>query len=751
MAHATPDHPQHTNRLAKESSPYLLQHQHNPVDWYPWGEEAFERARREDKPIFLSVGYSTCYWCHVMERQSFENESVAKEMNDRFVNIKVDREERPDVDQLYMTAVQVLTRHGGWPMSVWLMPDLRPYYGGTYFPPADAHGRPGFVTVLRALEDAYRNRKDDVEKTATQLKGILEQLAEPAPPSAPVVIDRAFVDQQIERSTSDYEPTYGGFGSAPKFPRETLLELLLVYCGDAKVDEKRKAPVRKKLLHTLDALAAGGIRDHLGGGFHRYSTDAKWLVPHFEIMLYDNAMLGWCYVEAFRQTQDRKYADVARGVFDFVLREMTSSAGSFYTAFDAEVDGQEGLNYLWTADEIESVLGPGDAKAFNRVYGVDRGPNFADPHHGNGVPEKNILYLAVPMESETMNERLAAMRQKLYHSRRQRKQPLLDTKILTSWNGLMIRALAYGGQVLAEPRYLDAAAAGARFLLQHHRMPDGGLYRTSRDGGAKYNAFVDDYAFPCQGLLALHDAGAAGDWKAQAEALFDVMERKFGGPANGGYYFSDETATDLIVRQKYAGDSPLPSGNAIAAIAASALGRVDAARRTLSVFAGQMQQNGEGMSAMIEAALLLVRQHGPVTVTPGAAVGERPATPSEIAANAVGLRAAWATPTQLNVHLDVLDGFHINAHLAGKGLVPTTLTVTRGPDVAAVDYPPGEEQRFAFADEPIRVYAGSVTIAVRFASAPPAGEPLHLSLTYQACDDSACLAPVTKRLDLRPA
>ncbi|MGB7156774.1 MAG: DUF255 domain-containing protein [Tepidisphaeraceae bacterium] len=773
---------QHTNRLASESSPYLLQHQHNPVDWYPWGPEALEASRKQDKPIFLSVGYSTCYWCHVMERQSFENPAVAKEMNERFINIKVDREERPDVDQLYMTAVQVLTRHGGWPMSVWLTPDLRPFYGGTYFPPEDAHGRPGFVTVLRELEDAYKNRKDDVEKTATQLKGILEQLAEPAPPDKPIAIDRHFVGALIERSTSDYEPTHGGFGSAPKFPRETLLELLLTYLAEPAPDvdpqsqiANRKSKIRRMVLHALDAMAAGGIRDQLGGGFHRYSTDAKWLVPHFEIMLYDNAMLAWCYVEAYRQTEDRRYAQVARGVFDFVLREMTSPQGSFYTAFDAEVDGQEGLNYLWTKDQIESVLGPEDAKVFNRVYGVDRGPNFADPHHpstalgagGHGVPDKNILYLATPMESEAMNDRLAGMRQKLYDARQLRKQPLLDTKILTSWNALMIRALAYGGQVLEEPRYLDAAAAGARFLLKKHRTPDGGLYRTSRDGVAKTNGFLDDYAFLVQALLALHDSGtgfqpvssgnqqrhgkdARATWKDEADALFAVMTRKFGDTGHGGFYFSDATATDLLVRQKYAGDSPLPSGNAIAVMAALAMGQVDVARRTLGVFAAQLQQNGEGMSSMIQAAMLYLRQHEPFTVSAGPiGRGERQASPSEMAVDVVGLRGAWASPMHLNLHVDVLDGFHINAHEAGRGLVATQLTISGGPEIAAIDYPPGEAQRFAFADEPVHVYSGSVTIAVRFESQVQHDRPLQVSLTYQACDDSACLPPVTKRAELR--
>src|SRR5688500_2964159 len=551
------------NRLGREQSPYLLQHAANPVDWYPWSEEAFTKARAEDKPIFLSIGYSTCHWCHVMEHESFESQEIADMLNRDFVSIKVDREERPDVDRVYMTFVQATTGSGGWPMSVWLTPDLRPFYGGTYFPPEDAYGRPGFPTVLRGLHDAYHTRKAEVEKTATQLTHILHQLAEPSPPESPIVIDDNLIDHLVERSTDDYDPTFGGFGGAPKFPRETLLVLLPTYSAPSASPQKPK--IQKMVLHALDALAAGGIRDHLGGGFHRYSTDAKWLVPHFEIMLYDNAMLAWCYVEASRQTKNDKYANVARGVFDFVLREMTAPEGAFYTAFDAEVAGQEGLNYLWTAEELEQVLGPDDARAFNRVYGVDRGPNFADPHHGSGTPDKNILYLATPMESAAMNERLAAMRQKLYDARQMRKQPLLDTKVLTSWNALMIRAFAYGGQILGERRYVDAGAKAATFLLRHHRMPDRGLFRTSREGSPpKYNGFLDDYAFLTQALLALHDAGAAGDWKREAAGLAQLMQQKFGDAKVGGFYFTDESATDLIVRRKTASDSPLPSGNAVA-------------------------------------------------------------------------------------------------------------------------------------------------------------------------------------------
>jgi uncharacterized protein len=604
--------PPHTNRLADETSPYLLQHRHNPVDWYPWGPEAFEAARREDRPIFLSVGYSTCYWCHVMERQSFENQAVAAEMNARFVNVKVDREERPDVDQLYMTAVQVLTRHGGWPMSVWLTPDLRPFYGGTYYPPTDQYGRPGFVTLLAALDDAWQNRRPEVEQSADHLVEILRQLAEPPAPKRPVRIDADFVADLIDRSVEDYDPTFGGFGNAPKFPRETLLELLLVYLQDAQSPTgNRQSQIRSKVLHTLDALAAGGIRDHLGGGFHRYSTDARWLVPHFEIMLYDNAMLAWCYVEAFRQTRENRYATVARGVFDFVLREMTSPDGAFYTAFDAEVDSQEGLNYLWTRPEVEQILGPDDARVFSRAYGLDRGPNFADPHHGSGVPDKNILFLPEPLADE-LDAKLAPMRQKLYGARAERKQPLLDTKVITSWNALTIRAFAYGGRVLNEPRYLDAAAKATEFLLTRHRLPDGGLCRTSREGQARYPGFLDDYAFFVQALLALRDAGAAGGdrWTNEAAALARQMTEKFGDPEAGGFYFTDKDATDLIVRQKTAADSPLPSGNAVAAMCLVELGQSDTARGVLAAFAASMQANGEGMSSMVQAALLYLQQGG---------------------------------------------------------------------------------------------------------------------------------------------
>ena len=777
-----------TNRLANETSPYLLQHAHNPVDWYPWGPEAFERARRENKPIFLSVGYSTCYWCHVMERQCFENEKIAAEMNARFINIKVDREERPDVDQLYMTAVQVLTRQGGWPMSVFLTPELEPFFGGTYFPPTDNYGRPGFPRLLEMLSAAYKDRPQDVKQTTEQLRGILRQMAEPAPPSHIVRLDADSIDEIIDRSVSDFDPVHGGFGGAPKFPRETLLQLILVH-QTIRPNEARM----KMLTRTLDALAEGGIRDHLGGGFHRYSTDAKWLVPHFEIMLYDNAMLGWVYVEAFRQTGTERFAKVARGIFEFVLREMTSPEGAFYTAMDAEVDSREGLNYLWTKSEIESVLkqlhkpeaeavgdAPGslkgtriedsgsstgtrieepgasatpfasglsvNAELFLRVYGVDRGANFADPHHGDGRPETNILYLPQPLETvaammkitvEELEAMLAPLLQKLYVSRMKRKQPLLDTKILTSWNALMIRAMAYGGKVLSEPRYTKAAESAADFLMNRHGGGKGRLYRTSRAGSeAKFEAFLDDYAFLAEALMELGR-------REEAIKIADAMEKQFAGP-HGGFYFTSASATDLIVRQMVGTDSPLPSGNGVAAKVMLELGRLEMARNTIAVFAQGMENHGEGMSALVEAAARYVNSHGALEVEAATTAVERPASPKAIAERMVNASVKWDSAVKCSIELTIHRGFHIQAHEAGEGLIATTLGVPEG---AVVEYPPGKEMRLEFAEGVAKVYEGTITLTVTFAK-PPTG-PLKLGLTYQACDASACLPVVTKVVEVR--
>jgi uncharacterized protein YyaL (SSP411 family) len=699
-----------------------------------------------------------------MERQSFENEAVAAEMNARFINIKVDREERPDVDALYMSAVQLLTRQGGWPMSVFLMPDLRPFYGGTYYPPTDSYGRPGFVSLLRGIDDAWHNRPGDVQKTAGQLQDALRRFAMPVPGDA-LTIDRGWIEGAIRRSAADYEPHFGGFGHAPKFPRETLLELLLTHLAaspEGSPAEKSDSNVQleQMLRHTLESMARGGIRDQLGKAFHRYSTDAKWLVPHFEIMLYDNAMLGWVYAEAYRQFKDERYAAVARGIFDFVLSRMTSPEGAFYTALDAEVDGQEGMPYLWTGAEIEAVLGREGAAGFNRVYGVSLGPNFADPHHGSGVAEKNVLFIADAYERDAyFDPELAKMAQTLLGARMERKQPLLDTKVLTSWNALMIRALAHGSTVLDAPAYREAAARAAEFLLARHRTEAGGLYRTSRDGTAKYNAFLDDYAFFAQALLALADAGGGQRWRDEGSAIAGVMKEKFRDPATGGFYFTDTDATDLIVRQMTATDSPLPSGNGVAAMVLLETSPAEEAREVLAAFAGPLDTHCEGMSSMVQAALLYVSKHGPITISaePGSPGADRPLPPMKIAQGIIQIKPHWASPTDLHVRLSILSGFHINAHEPQGGgipLIPTTVTIADAygapADVEGVDYPPGQEQAFGFTETPIHVYTGDVTIAIRFKGVTVGGGPLKLSIHYQPCDENACLPAVTRTVQVEP-
>jgi uncharacterized protein YyaL (SSP411 family) len=748
-----PESQPRTNRLAKETSPYLLQHQHNPVDWHPWGTEAFEAAKQQNKPIFLSVGYSTCYWCHVMERESFENESTAGVMNEKFINIKVDREERPDVDQLYMTAVQIMTHHGGWPMSVFLLPDLRPFYGGTYFPPADHGNRPGFVSMLHGIDDAYHNRKADVEKSAGQITDILIRIAEPPAPAAAITIDKDFAARLIERSASDYDPRAGGFGAAPKFPRQTLLELLLFYNRHAP-SEKRKM----QILHTLDCMAHGGIRDQLGGAFHRYSTDADWLVPHFEIMLYDNALLAWIYIEAYRQTEDRRYSTVARGIMDFVLGEMTSPEGAFYTAFDAEVDAEEGQTYLWTRSEVEATLAAalGDEPnveaqihRFCRVYGLDEGPNFADPHHGNGRPDKSILFLAEPQGERMpalLDPELAKLRGILLTARKLRKQPLLDTKIITSWNALMIRALATAGFVLQDRKYLDAAVKATEFLWKNHRTSDDGLFRTSRDGVTKYSGFLDDYAFLAQAMLSLADSGASERWKDTARVLSQVMTRKFGDADRGGFFFSEANAVDLVVRQKVATDSPLPSGNGVAARVLLSLGQPEAAARALSVFARQLESHAEGMSAMLQAAVMYGLENPPIVVPAGGTATAAVKSPQELSHEVVSIQTEWSSPTALSVRLQIRDGFHIAAHEAGSGMRATQLSISGvdAPAVAGIDYPPGEQMRFPFSQEPILAYSGEVVIEVTFAQAPVPDSTVELAVHYQPCDEEACLPAGTK-------
>ncbi|MDP3722254.1 MAG: thioredoxin domain-containing protein [Candidatus Omnitrophota bacterium] len=622
-------HGRRPNRLIHEKSPYLLQHAYNPVDWYPWGEEAFAKAKREDKPVFLSVGYSTCYWCHVMEQESFEHSEVATLMNAHVVSIKVDREERPDVDAIYMQAVMAMTGSGGWPMSVFLTPEGEPFWGGTYIPPDDRGGRPGFQTILRSIAEAWKARRQEILQSSRSLTQAIQAGAESG---ASVHLTPAILETAVEQFAQQYDPTHGGFGSAPKFPRSHSLSFLLRTWSRAK-DPKTLEMVEG----TLEAMARGGIHDHVGGGFHRYSTDGQWLVPHFEKMLYDQALLARTYLEAYHVTGKAHYADVARDIFEYVLRDLRDPQGGFYSAEDAGEVGKEGEFYVWTLQDAERVLGTEDAALFNRFYGVTAGGNF---EHGT-----TILSIDTPREAfakaeglapEEVRGRLETARGKLLAARNQRRRPHRDDKVLTDWNGLMIGALAYGARVLEEPRYAKAATAAADFLLERlqaaspaaggtssvgnpsladtpsperispARSPagmvpaqsrDGRLLHRFRDGQAALPAFLDDYAFLSWGLLDLYEATFDVRWLREAKRLTQEMIRLFWDEQGAGFALSGRHNERLIATTKELYDGALPSGNSVAALNLVRLGLLTMdnglngyAERQLQVFSGQVAQ-----------------------------------------------------------------------------------------------------------------------------------------------------------------
>ncbi|MCA1575951.1 MAG: thioredoxin domain-containing protein [Acidobacteria bacterium] len=533
---------QFTNHLINESSPYLLQHAHNPVDWYPWGDEAFTKARSENKPVLLSIGYSACHWCHVMAHESFEDEDIAKLMNDLFVNIKVDREERPDLDQIYMNAVQMMTHHGGWPMTVFLTPDGVPFYGGTYFPPQDRYNMPGFPRVLISVAEAYRDRQADITETGTSLLKELRRLSEPSGTDRPV--EKELLDTAYDGMVRTYDSLNGGFGGAPKFPPAMALEFLLrTYARTGNED------ALDMVQHTCEKMARGGMYDQLGGGFHRYSTDAIWLVPHFEKMLYDNALLSRLYVHYFQVTQDSLARETAEGILDYVLREMTDPAGGFYSTQDADSEGHEGKFFVWDFNEITSVLG-NDALRFNAYYNVTEAGNFEG---------KNILNVNPAAEPPTPEAR-----QKLFEHRETRIKPDRDEKIITAWNGLMLASFAEAGVILGRAGYTEAATRNADFVLSNLQR-DGFLLRTYKDGVAKFNAYLEDYAFFIEGLVTLYETGGEFRWLKHAIALTDRMIEEFWDEEGAGFFFTGKSHENLIVRSKDYFDNATPSGNSVAA------------------------------------------------------------------------------------------------------------------------------------------------------------------------------------------
>jgi uncharacterized protein YyaL (SSP411 family) len=609
----------HTNRLANEKSPYLLQHAHNPVDWYPWGPEAFEKARTEQKPIFLSIGYSTCHWCHVMERESFENEEIAGILNREFVPVKVDREERPDVDRIYMAFVQAATGGGGWPMSVWLTPELRPFFGGTYFPPEDRWGRAGFATVLRRVAEAWHDEHDKIAASSVEVLEQLEQQTA-AQESAAVPLDRAVLESAFYAFRRSYDTRYGGFGGAPKFPRPVVYNFLLRYWV-----RTRNKEALEMVLATLRAMARGGMHDQLGGGFHRYAVDERWRVPHFEKMLYDQAQLAASYVEAFQITGESQYAETARRTLDYVIREMRDESGGFYSAEDADSaldaahpeDKREGAYYVWTREEIERVAGSPAAEWFCYRYGVKpEGNAEADPH--GEFAGKNILCQAHTVEEtardagrgvDEVRDALRDAGRKLLAARERRPRPHRDDKVLAAWNGLAISALARAGAALGEPVYTDAAVRAAEFVTSRMYDAAGGvLLRRYRQGEAAIPGFLDDYALVAQACLDLYESVFELRWLELAQKLAEDIRRRFEDPAEGGFFSSSGDDSSLVMRIKDDYDGAEPSGNSVAILMllrlAALTGRAEyrqSAERALRAFAPRMAELPQAVPHMLAA------------------------------------------------------------------------------------------------------------------------------------------------------
>jgi uncharacterized protein YyaL (SSP411 family) len=571
-----PDGGPEYNRLVFEKSPYLLQHAGNPVDWYPWGEEAFEKAKREDKPIFLSIGYSTCHWCHVMEHESFEDPEVAKLMNDAFVSIKVDREERPDIDNIYMTVCQALTGSGGWPLTIIMTPDRKPFFAGTYFPKESRYQRIGMLDLVPRIAEVWKTQRDKILESADQITATLQNISNTA---AGEELSEAILNTTFHQLTERFDKTYGGFGSAPKFPSPHNFTFLLRYwhrTGEAEALEM----VEK----SLQAMRKGGIFDHVGFGFHRYSTDARWLLPHFEKMLYDQAMLAMAYIETYQATGNPEYARTAREIFTYVLRDMTSPEGGFYSAEDADSEGEEGKFYLWTPEEIKKILGSKEGDMAIKMFNVEPGGNFLEQATGEKTGT-SLLHLTKSMaelasefnfSEQELQERWEDAKQKLFAVREKRIHPQKDDKILTDWNGLMIAALAKGARALGEPKYAEAASRAANFIWNNLRDDRGRLLKRYRQGEAGLPAHVDDYAFIIWGLLELYEATFDVSYLQRAIELNNDLLTHYWDDQNGGLFFTADDGEELLVRSKDIYDGAIPSGNSVEALNLLRLARITA-------------------------------------------------------------------------------------------------------------------------------------------------------------------------------
>jgi len=738
------------NHLAGSTSPYLLQHAHNPVDWYPWGPEAFAKAKREGKPIFLSIGYSSCHWCHVMERESFEDEGVAQLLNEHFVAIKVDREERPDLDEVYMAAVQLMTGRGGWPMSSFLTPEGKPFYGATYLPRTD------FAELLRKVHDSW-GKPDERKQIDTMAARVSEALGKTARAPEAGQVSPDLLRPAALSYLEQVDEEYGGFGQAPKFPPAMRLSLML--------GEHRKRPDPKLLRAvtlTLDRMARGGMYDHLGGGFHRYSTDRKWGVPHFEKMLYDQALVAGVYLEAFRATKQPDYRRVATETLDFTLRELHGrdlidpAKGGFWSTLDADSPGangerEEGRYYTWTPAEVIAALGKEDGELFNRVYGVTEG----GPVEGRAIPSllaKPLSAWAKELKTSpaALEDRLEPLRGKLVAVREKRPRPSLDDKVLANWNGLMLRTLAQAYDVTGEARFRQAAEQTAGFLLTAMRK-DGKLRHSYRAGKTQPEAFLEDYAYVTAGLLELHRATGEARWLKEAEALAHVMVADFWDEQQGTFAATPRGHEMLLARLDNAEDGATPSGQSVAALALVQLGRRtgdaelrDKGRRVLDTYAKPMRRTAYAMPAMLLAAQALFNPQEEL------ASGKKQETvvasilsaPAKVAPGAV---------FEVAVQLTIGEGWHINAERpADSSLIATRVQPAAGGfQLVSAAYPTAMSLKASFSPKPLQVYAGKAVVRLKLKAPQQAGEQeLRLQVRYQSCNNQLCERPVEKLVTL---
>lgn len=768
------------NRLADESSPYLLLHAHNPVNWYPWGPEAFEAAKKQNKPIFLSIGYSSCYWCHVMERLVFENEEIAAHMNEHFINIKVDREERPDVDDIYMTSLMVYNQligsssGGGWPLSMFLTPDGKPFAGGTYFPPEDTDdGRSGFPTVMDRVTGLWNEQEEAIRKNADIVTQVVQRQMTPSLDLKAVPLDEGdYIGDALFAIMESYDPIHGGIDfdiarpDGPKFPTPAKLSLLMHEAQSGEGD--RAARAKEMILNTLTNIARGGIRDHLGGGFHRYSTDREWLVPHFEKMLYDQAQLVPMYLSAWELTEDRLYRDAATETLDFVLRKMTAETGGFYSAIDAETEAVEGKYYVWSKDEIREVLGEKDAATWFEVYGLNEPNPF---EHGYVLHLPNSLAQAadkLKIEESELRQKLDLWKKRLLKQRQSREQPLLDDKVLVSWNGLMIQAFAQAGRILEEPRYTAAAIKAARFIQEEMINADGDLLRTSRQGEAKLNAYLDDYAFFVSALLELHKTTGDESWLADARQWNARQIERFWDKDAKGFFFTSHDHETLIAKSKSAYDAVTPSGNSVSALNLLKLARLtnqtdyrEKAEEILKVFAPAYERNPRSLSTLSLA--LGDYLNSPAASSETSAI-EAPTGRHSLLP--VAFQDAKKQPVKFKPYLNVKklppgktalvavvveveEGWHINTNPAEPDFfIPTEFKVESeaGVTLKAVKYPKGKPFKLEGFDDPLMVYEGQVIIYGQIAIPEQlAGKSVkvRMDVKYQACNEKMCKPPAT--------